>query len=93
MNRNPPPEDTRHRRGPEAAWPYNHITEHRVERWNVATRTYEPVTSIAAAPDRTYRALVSLPLGETSYFRITGILADGTPAAVVHYSAARGDYV
>ncbi|MFE7232209.1 PA14 domain-containing protein [Streptomyces sp. NPDC057596] len=69
------------------------ITEHRVERWNVATRAYEPVTSIAAVPDRIYRALVRLPLGETSYFRITGILADGTPAAVVHYSAARGDYV
>ncbi|MGW4044669.1 PA14 domain-containing protein [Streptomyces sp. NPDC004721] len=69
------------------------ITEHRLERWNVATRTYEPVTSIAAAPNRIYRAAVRLPLGETSYFRITGILADGTPAAVVHYSAARGDYV
>ncbi|MEV5009095.1 hypothetical protein [Streptomyces sp. NPDC055692] len=36
---------------------------------------------------------MGLPLGETSYFRITGVLADGTPAAVVHYSAARGDYV
>ncbi|MFF9124411.1 hypothetical protein ACF09J_14075 [Streptomyces sp. NPDC014889] len=69
------------------------ITEHRLERWNVATRTYEPVTSIAAAPNRIYHSAVPLPLGETSYFRITGILADGTPAAVVHYSAAKGDYV
>jgi predicted 3-demethylubiquinone-9 3-methyltransferase (glyoxalase superfamily) len=69
------------------------ITEYRVERWNVAARTYEPVTSVAAAPDRRYRAFVSVPIGETSYFRITGVLTDGTPAAVVHYSAARGDYV
>ncbi|MEV5512950.1 PA14 domain-containing protein [Streptomyces flaveolus] len=69
------------------------VTEYRVERWNVATRTYAPVTSVAVAPDRRYRAVVSVPIGETSYFRITGVLTDGTPAAVVHYSAARGDYV
>ncbi|MEU3204931.1 hypothetical protein ABZ702_13850 [Streptomyces cyaneofuscatus] len=69
------------------------ITAYRVERWNVATRTYEPVTSVAVAPGRMYHATVRPALGETSYFRITGTLADGTPGAVVHYSVARGAYV
>ncbi|MFF7189449.1 fibronectin type III domain-containing protein [Streptomyces sp. NPDC008222] len=69
------------------------ITEYRVERWNATTRTYERVTSVAAAPNRLFHAYVSMPLGQTSYFRITGVLADGTPAAVVHASAARGAFV
>ncbi|MGW2059008.1 PA14 domain-containing protein [Streptomyces sp. NPDC001840] len=69
------------------------ITEYRVERWNTATRTYEPVTSVAVVPGRHYRAIVRLPFGETSHFRITGTLADGTPGAVVHYSVARGSSV
>ncbi|MFE3722959.1 PA14 domain-containing protein [Streptomyces cyaneofuscatus] len=69
------------------------ITDYRVERWNVATRTYEPVTSVAVAPGRMYHATVRPALGETSYFRITGTLADGTPGAVVHHSVARGSYV
>ncbi|MFJ8757650.1 PA14 domain-containing protein [Streptomyces cyaneofuscatus] len=69
------------------------ITDYRVERWNVATRTYEPVTSVAVAPGRRYRAIARPALGETAYFRITGTLADGTPGAVVHYSVARGSYM
>ncbi|WP_433399999.1 PA14 domain-containing protein [Streptomyces sp. CA-146814] len=69
------------------------ITDYRVERWNTATRTYEPVASMAVAPGRRYRAVARLPLGETSHFRITGTLADGTPGAVAHYSLARGSYV
>ncbi|MFF3092526.1 PA14 domain-containing protein [Streptomyces cyaneofuscatus] len=69
------------------------ITDYRVERWNVATRTYEPVASVAVAPGRRYRAIARPALGETAYFRITGTLADGTPGAVVHYSVARGSYM
>ncbi|MFD3970795.1 PA14 domain-containing protein [Streptomyces cyaneofuscatus] len=69
------------------------ITDYRVERWNVATRTYEWVTSVEVAPGRRYRAIARTALGETSYFRITGTLADGTPGAVVHHSVARGSYV
>ncbi|MFI7236423.1 PA14 domain-containing protein [Streptomyces cyaneofuscatus] len=69
------------------------ITDYRVERWTVATRTYEPVTSVAVVPGRRYRVIARPALGETSYFRITGTLADGTPGAVVHYSVARGSYV
>ncbi|MFF2716186.1 PA14 domain-containing protein [Streptomyces sp. NPDC058011] len=69
------------------------ITDYRVERWNVATRAYELVTSVAVAPGRRYRAIARPALGETSFFRITGTLADGTPGAVAHYSVARGSYV
>lgn len=69
------------------------ITAYRVERWNATARTYEPVTSVAAAPNRLYHAYVPMELGQTSYFRITGVRTDGTPAAVVHASAARGAYV
>ncbi|MER7968221.1 PA14 domain-containing protein [Streptomyces sp. NPDC096080] len=69
------------------------ITEYRVERWNGATGAYEAVTTVATAPNRWYHVPVRLPLGETSFLRITGVLADGTPAAVVHHAAAKGDYV
>ncbi|MFF4245887.1 PA14 domain-containing protein [Streptomyces sp. NPDC001822] len=69
------------------------ITNYLVERWNPATRTYAPVTSVAVVPGRHYRAITRLPRGETSHFRITGILADGTPGAVVHYSVAQGSYM
>ncbi|SFF02244.1 hypothetical protein SAMN02787118_103363 [Streptomyces mirabilis] len=66
------------------------ITAYRVEHWNATVRTYEPVASVAADPNRLYHAYGPMKLGQTSYFRITGVLTDGTPAAVVHASAARG---
>jgi hypothetical protein len=69
------------------------ITQYRVELWNATTGAYEPVTSVTAAPNRLYHAYVPMKLGETSYFRITGVLADGTSAAVVHAAGARGAYV
>ncbi|MGW1591398.1 PA14 domain-containing protein [Streptomyces sp. NPDC002386] len=69
------------------------ITTYRVESWNAATRAYEPVASVTAVPGRIHRTYVPMQLGQTSYFRITGLLADGTSAAVVHAAAARGAFV
>jgi hypothetical protein len=61
-----------------------------VELWNAATGTCEPVISVMAAPNRLHHAYVPMKLGETAYFRITGVLADGTSAAMVHAADARG---
>jgi hypothetical protein len=69
------------------------ISQYRVEVWNPATGTYDPVTSVTVAPNRLYHAYPPMVLGRTTYLRITGVLPDGTPAAVVHPSAARGAYV
>lgn len=69
------------------------ITTYRVESWNAAAEAYEPVASVTAVPGRTHRTYVPMQLGQTSYFRITGLLSDGTPTVVAHASAARGAFV
>ncbi|MGW1157697.1 hypothetical protein ACWD5Q_12810 [Streptomyces sp. NPDC002513] len=67
------------------------ITEYHADRWNAITGTYERVRSVVGVPGPLYKASVRLTRGETTYFRITGVLADGTTAAVTHSSTALGD--
>ncbi|GAA2231455.1 hypothetical protein GCM10010360_64210 [Streptomyces nogalater] len=69
------------------------IAKYRVESWNATTNAYEQVASGTAVPGRTLHTYVPMQLGQTSYFRITGLLADGTSAAVAHAAAARGAFV
>ncbi|NYV73450.1 PA14 domain-containing protein [Streptomyces sp. UH6] len=70
------------------------IATYRLERWNAATGAYETLLTVAADPARTrYPSAVTVPTGSTTFFRITGTLADGTTAAVTHYAAAKGSAV
>ncbi|WP_299535276.1 PA14 domain-containing protein [uncultured Streptomyces sp.] len=69
------------------------ITTFRVERWNAATGAYDLLGAVPSIPLRTYHAVVRNTLGVTAYFRITGVAADGTTAAVAHFASARGAYL
>ncbi|MEU1268234.1 PA14 domain-containing protein [Streptomyces sp. NPDC005799] len=67
------------------------ITEYHVDSWNPSTHTYEPASTVASSKGPLYKSDVRVALGDTTYFRITGVLADGTAAAVTHGAGSRGD--
>ncbi|ELS55114.1 putative Fibronectin type III domain protein (Precursor) [Streptomyces viridochromogenes Tue57] len=71
------------------------ITEYRVSRWNAATRAYEPVgTAAAVAGTKEYSFTdQTQPLGSVSYYRVVGVLADGTETAAAHPWVIRPDLV
>ncbi|MFI5878079.1 PA14 domain-containing protein [Streptomyces sp. NPDC051554] len=66
------------------------ITEYHLDKWNPSTHTYERVSKIASSKGPLYKAYVPGVHGDTTYFRITGVLADGTTAAVTYGAGAYG---
>ncbi|MCF1596645.1 PA14 domain-containing protein [Streptomyces muensis] len=61
------------------------ITEYRVSRWNPETRTYDPLGT--ASPTTNYYQSfndTTQPLGSVSYYRVVGVLADGTETKAAH---------
>ena len=71
------------------------ITEYRVSRWNLETRTYEPLGTVPTASggtDYSYRDETQ-PLGSISYYRVVGVLADGTEAGTTYAYRIQPDLV
>jgi hypothetical protein len=66
------------------------ITEYHLDKWNPSSRAYERVSTVASSKGPLYKAYVPLVRGDTTYFRITGVLADGTAAAVTYAAGANG---
>ncbi|MDH6225878.1 PA14 domain-containing protein [Streptomyces sp. MJP52] len=56
------------------------IVEYRVSRWNPATGSYEPLGTAQPLPAGEYVRFTdeTQPLGSVSYYRVVGVLADGT---------------
>ncbi|MGW3243098.1 fibronectin type III domain-containing protein [Streptomyces sp. NPDC001070] len=69
------------------------ITEYRVSRFDPQTRAYEPLhTEPAAAGTPLYAYLdETQPLGRISYYRVVGVLADGTETTATHPWVIRPD--
>jgi hypothetical protein len=87
----------------EAAWPVQwtcsgdlcaSVTEYRVSRWNPETRTYDLLGTVAPTSNywQTYNDPAQ-PLGSISYYRVVGVLADGTYTAAAHPWCIRPDLV
>lgn len=70
------------------------VTEYRVSRWNPGTRTYDPMGTVAPTDAywQTYDDPAQ-PLGSISYYRVVGVLADGTETAAAHPWRIRPDLV
>ncbi|MFF3894166.1 PA14 domain-containing protein [Streptomyces sp. NPDC001812] len=70
------------------------VTEYRVSRWNPETRTYDLLGTVA--PTSAYYQSYddpAQPLGSISYYRVVGVLADGTETAAAHPWKIRPDLV
>ncbi|MDX3076327.1 PA14 domain-containing protein [Streptomyces sp. MI02-7b] len=67
------------------------ITEYQLDKWNPSTRAYERFRTVPSSASSTlYKSYVPMPQRDTTYFRITGVLADGTVAAVTHGAGSHG---
>ncbi|MFJ9725416.1 PA14 domain-containing protein [Streptomyces sp. NPDC101209] len=66
------------------------VTEYHLDKWDPFTHTYERVSTVASSKGPLYKAYVPRIHGDTTYFRITAVLADGTTAAVMYGGAAYG---
>ncbi|MYS22484.1 MULTISPECIES: PA14 domain-containing protein [unclassified Streptomyces] len=66
------------------------IVEYRMDKWNASTQTYVPYKTVAGSKGPDYRTGLSMVRGDTTYFRISGVRADGTTAAVTHGARAYG---
>lgn len=66
------------------------VAEYDVDTWNPTTHTYTRLKTVAGSKGPQYETFLPAALGDTTYFRITAVLADGTIAAVVHSAATRG---
>ncbi|MFF3566041.1 PA14 domain-containing protein [Streptomyces sp. NPDC002574] len=64
------------------------ITEYRLDQWNPSTQAYERHQTITRPKGPLYKAYVQMTFGKTTYFRITGVRADGTTAAVTYGGGA-----
>jgi fibronectin type 3 domain-containing protein len=60
------------------------IVEYHVDNWSPSTHTYVRVKTVASSKGPHYQASLPVVRGDTTYFRITGVRADGTTAAVTH---------
>ncbi|MFV0135301.1 hypothetical protein ACLGIH_19125 [Streptomyces sp. HMX87] len=68
------------------------VTEYRVSRWNPATRTYGLLDTVAPTSDYWQSCSdPAQPLGSISYYRVVGVLADGTETAAAHPWRIRPD--
>ncbi|MFJ5896637.1 PA14 domain-containing protein [Streptomyces sp. NPDC093064] len=70
------------------------VTEYRVSRWSPETRTYDLLGTVAPTGDY-YQSYSdpAQPLGSISYYRVVGVLADGTETAAAHPWKIRPDLV
>ncbi|MGW1728638.1 PA14 domain-containing protein [Streptomyces sp. NPDC002306] len=66
------------------------IVEYHVDSWNPSTHAYGRVRTVESSKGPLYKASLPLVRGDTTYLRVTGVLADGTTAAVAHFAGARG---
>ncbi|ALV33891.1 hypothetical protein AS200_18965 [Streptomyces sp. CdTB01] len=66
------------------------VTEYHLDKWDPSTHTYERVSTVASSKGPLYKAYVPRIHGDTTYFRITAVLADGTTAAVTYGAGAYG---
>ncbi|MDO0913169.1 PA14 domain-containing protein [Streptomyces sp. DT2A-34] len=68
------------------------ITEYRVSRWNPETQSYDLLGTASPTTDY-YQSYgdVTQPLGSVSYYRVVGLLADGTETAAAHPWKIRPD--
>ncbi|WP_217210014.1 PA14 domain-containing protein [Streptomyces sp. AC550_RSS872] len=68
------------------------VTEYRVSRWNPETQTYDPLGTVSptTAYYQTYNDTTQ-PLGSVSYYRVVGVLADGTETGAAHPWMIRPD--
>ncbi|MFF7161155.1 PA14 domain-containing protein [Streptomyces sp. NPDC008086] len=68
------------------------VTEYRVSRWNPGTQTYDLLGTVSptTAYYQTYNDTTQ-PLGSVSYYRVVGVLADGTETAAAHPWKIRPD--
>ncbi|WP_329571897.1 fibronectin type III domain-containing protein [Streptomyces sp. NBC_01361] len=71
------------------------ITEFRISRWSQETGTYEPLATVPSDGGTTsqYYRDETQPLGETSFYRVIGVRADGTTTAAGHPWTVRPDLV
>ncbi|MFE6623793.1 PA14 domain-containing protein [Streptomyces sp. NPDC057740] len=70
------------------------VTEYRVSRWNPGTQTYDLLGTVSptTAYYQTYNDTTQ-PLGSVSYYRVVGVLADGTETAAAHPWKIRPDLI
>ena len=68
------------------------VTEYRVSRWNPETRTYDLLGTVSPTTDY-YQSYddATQPLGSVSYYRVVGVLADGTQTPAAHPWRIRPD--
>ncbi|MGW6362041.1 PA14 domain-containing protein [Streptomyces sp. NPDC055092] len=71
------------------------IKEFRISRWNQQTGTYELLATMPSDGGTTsqYYRDETQPLGETSFYQVTGVRADGTTTAAAHPWTVRPDLV
>ena len=68
------------------------VTEYRVSRWNPETQTYDLLGTVSPTTNyyQTYDDATQ-PLGSVSYYRVVGVLADGTQTPAAHPWRIRPD--
>ncbi|PAZ13966.1 hypothetical protein CLM62_21025 [Streptomyces sp. SA15] len=71
------------------------VTEYRVSRWNPDTGTYDLLGTVPPQNVDYYHSYsdATQPLGSISYYRVVGVLADGTETAAAHPWRIRPDLV
>jgi hypothetical protein len=67
------------------------ITGYRLSRWNPETQAYEPLSSEPLPVTTTQYTDATAPLGRTSFYRVTGLFADGTETAPADFWQFRPD--
>ncbi|MGW0928376.1 PA14 domain-containing protein [Streptomyces sp. NPDC002644] len=69
------------------------IVEYRVSRWNPETQSYELLSTAQPLPAGEYVHFTdeTQPLGSVSYYRVVGVLADGTVTEAAHPWRIRPD--
>ncbi|WP_067028955.1 fibronectin type III domain-containing protein [Streptomyces dysideae] len=71
------------------------VTEYRVSRWNPETGTYDLLGTVPPQNVDYHHSYADAtqPLGSISYYRVVGVLADGTETAAAHPWRIRPDLV
>ncbi|MFC8350189.1 fibronectin type III domain-containing protein [Streptomyces sp. NPDC057280] len=71
------------------------ITAYRVSRWNAETQAYDLLGTVAPKDGVYYQSYTdaTMPLGSISYYRVVGVLSDGTETAAAHPWQIRPDLV
>ncbi|MER5916021.1 PA14 domain-containing protein [Streptomyces sp. NPDC001982] len=67
------------------------VTGYRLSRWNPTTGAYEPLLNESLPATTTRYTDTTAPLGQTSFYRVSGILADGTETTPADFWRIRPD--